>query len=246
MASARDIASRPRRRPHPLLTGGSSLLVGAGVTLALFSGMAHFENVQAPQAPEEIEDLRVISVPVDVPPPRPTEHAEAVADTTSPLANIQIGASESPVKIAVVPPDLAMLYPPETSAPPAHVEVTNLFTDLKPRTAMPVDSKRIYQQSEVDQAPTVLRRVAPHIPSWIRKDADVLRVTLVIVADTTGSVASVRLMRPSGNDGVDKILLESVRTQWLFTPAIKNGKKVRCLFQQTITIKWSDASPFGY
>lgn len=237
---------RPSHRSHPVLTAGASLIVGAGITLTLFSAMARFESVHTPKPAEDIEDMHVISMPVDVPPPRNTEHTEVVAETTAPLADIQIGASDSPVKIAVVPPEIALLFPVENAAPPAHVEVSNLFTDLKPRTQMLVEPKRIYQQSEVDQAPTVLRRAVPRIPSWIRKDADMLRVTVVIVADSTGAVASVRLVRPSGNDDVDKLLTDCIRNEWLFTPAIKNGKKVRCLFQQTVTIKWNEVSPFGY
>lgn len=246
VSAAPEFIPPGRPRPRAWLRGGTSLIAGAGITFALFSAMARFEHIETAREAESIEDLHVVSVPVEIPPPRQIERTELPSDAATPLANIQIGTSDSPVKIAVVPPELAMLYPPETTAPPAQVTVSTLYTDLKPRTQLAVETKRIYQQSEVDQAPTVLRRAVPRIPPWIRGNAEMLRVTLVIVADTTGAVASVRLIRPSGNDEVDELLTECVRTQWLFTPAIKSGKKVRCLFQQTITVKWTDATPFGY
>ncbi len=227
--------------------GIANLVVGAAVTFVLFAGMARIENVSTLEPEEEISDLRMLALPMEPPPPpREIEPARVAAETTAPLANLQIGASDSPVKIAVVPPELAMLYPPETTAPPARIEVTNLFTELRPKVEMQVTTRHIYQQTEVDRVPVVLHRTDPRVPSWIRKDADMLRVTLVLILEPTGRVSSARLLRPSGNRDFDRIISDSVSRDWAFTPAMKNGKKVRVLLQQTVTVKWADVSPLGY
>lgn len=225
----------------------AALGAGAAATFGLFSAMARIEVVATPAPADEIADLRVLALPMEPPPPpREIEPTRAPSEATAPLANLQIGASDSPVKIAVVPPDIAMLYPPETTAPPARIEVTNLFTELRPKVEMQVMTRHIYQQTEVDRVPTVLHRTDPRVPSWIRRDADMLRVTLVLILEPNGRVSSARLMRPSGNRDFDKIITDTVSREWAFTPAIKNGKKVRVLLQQTVTVKWADVSPLGY
>ena len=69
-----------------------SVLVGVAFTLGLFLTMAHFENTSAPQMPVAIDDLRVVSVPVEPPPPKIVEHPE-VAESAAPLAGLEISSS---------------------------------------------------------------------------------------------------------------------------------------------------------
>lgn len=225
---------------------GAALVAGGAITLGLFYGMAHFESVKPPEPVAEIQDLRVISVPMEAPPPRPTTEKAASGEGLSPLAQLPIeSAPESAVHVAVVPPDLASLYPPEEGVPPARIEVSNLFTEFKPETELAASSQRIYQQSEVDRIPTVRSRTAPFIPPIVRGDAEMLRVTLILVLDARGTVTSARLMKSSGNRYFDSIVLDTVKTTWEFTPAMKNGRLVRCMLQQTITVKWEHRSLLG-
>jgi len=224
----------------------ASLLAGGAITIAMFVGMAHYEAVESSEPPPEIQDLRVISVPMEAPPPRPTVDQTVGVEGLSAIAQLPIEASpNSAVHVAVVPPDLAALYPPEEGIPPARIEVSNLFTEFKPQTDLAVSSQRIYQQSEVDRIPTVKYRAAPFIPPIVRGDAEMLRVTLVLVLDTRGTVTSARLMKSSGNRYFDNIVMDSVKTTWEFTPAMKNGKLVRCMLQQTVTVTWDRRSLFG-
>jgi outer membrane biosynthesis protein TonB len=51
------------------------------------------------------------------------------------------------------------------------------------------------------------------------------------------------VLRPSGNEAFDKIVTECVRDEWEFTPAIRKGKKVRCMVQQLVWYKWTNGSP---
>ena len=225
---------------------GASLLAGGAITLALFGAMARVESVEPPPVEPEIQDMRVISIPMEAPPPRPTTERVAAGEGMAALAELAIEAApDSPVRVAVVPPDLASLYPPEDQIPPARIEVSNLFTEFKPQTELAVSSQRIYQQSEVDRIPTVRYRTAPFVPSIVRGQAEMLRVTLILVLDTRGTVTSARLMRSSGNRYFDNIVLDSVKSTWEFTPAMKNGKLVRCMIQQTVTVKWEARSLLG-
>jgi len=37
---------------------------------------------------------------------------------------------------------------------------------------------------------------------------------------------------------------ECVKEEWVFSPAIRRGKKVRCMVQQAVWYKWTDGNKF--
>lgn len=220
-----------------------SLLLGAGFTLALFLGIAHFAEPGALAPEADFTELRVMSIPLETPPPRPVETPpETVA--ASPFAGLEIGASDSPVRIAVVPPDLSQLLPVNTTAPAAKIEPAQLYTGFKPRTEIGGDFSRIFQQHEVDQRPAVVSRPKPYIPPVVRGNADTLRISVLILIDTRGAVTSTRVLQGSGNEHFDRIILRDIREAWVFSPAMKRGHKVRCLVQQNVRVVWAGGSPF--
>ncbi len=244
MATAEALSLSPRRRvANYLAEEALCLLVGSGLTLGLFLGMAHFENVKAVPPPPEIEDLRAASAISEPPPPRVEDHSQPT-EATQPLTGIEIAASESPVKLAVVPPDLDKIMPPTELPPRAAIQFSQLLTDLKPKAGISGDFQHIYQQNEVDQAPAAVVRTIAKVSGRVRDNADQLRVTLVLVIDTEGIVTSTRILRPSGNAAFDKVVTECVRDEWVFTPAIRKGKKVRCMVQQLVWYQWTNGSPF--
>jgi outer membrane biosynthesis protein TonB len=228
-----------RSLPRRFAAAITSLLAGLGATFALFHTMAGVEHVNQAEPEPVIEDLRIVSMPTEPPPPpRPVEHAPAV-DGPSGLSDIQVAPSaNSPVRVNVVPPDLADILPRIEGPPPARIETAMVFTELKPRTELAVDSRHIYQQHEVDQPPRVLYRANPWIPPVVRNRADKLQITLILILDTRGVVTSVRTLKPSGNPYFDNLMIDSVKTGWGFSPAVKNSRNVRCMIQQTITVKW--------
>jgi TonB family protein len=221
-----------------------SLFAGGAFTFAIFFAMAHLESVEPASPPAEMLDLREMSVPFDAPPPKPLEVAEPTEAVTLPLTGIEIGASESPVKIAVVSPDLASLFPEAQLAPPAMMRIGRLDTGLKPRMDVSTDIQHVYQTSEVDQIPTVLDREDPRVPPHIRNGAKLLRVTVIVLIDMNGAPKSVRLLKSSGNSGFDGIAIESIKQTWVFSPAMKNRKRVNCLIQQTVSVRWAGGSAF--
>jgi TonB family protein len=220
------------------------LLLGSGLTLGLFIGVAHFEDVKAAAPPPDIEDLRAASAIFEAPPPKAEERPEQ-ADVAAPLTGLEIGASDSPVKLSVVPPDLDKIIPPADLAPRATIQFGQLLPDLKPKTGPRGEFQRIYQQNEVDQAPAAVIKTIANISRRIREDAASLRVTLVLVVDTQGAVTNIRVLKTSGNAAFDSIVLQCVRDEWVFSPAIKKGRKVRCMVQQLVWYKWPEGSKFS-
>jgi TonB family protein len=222
---------------------GLALLVGSGFTLGIFTGLAHFENVRSGAPAPEIEDLKAAAVYSEPPPPKVEEQPKP-EDIPVPLTGIDIGASESQVKISVVPPDLAMIIPSTEIPPRALIQFGQLFTDLKPKSDLSGDFQHIFQQNEVDQVPAAVYRAIPKISRRVRDDADTLRVTLLLVVDNEGVVTNIRVLKPSGNVEFDTIVTKCVQEEWVFSPAVRKGKKVKCMVQQPIAYTWTEGSPF--
>lgn len=220
-----------------------SFALGAGVTFALFLGVAHFEGPAPASVEPDLAELHVLSLPPEMPPPRPVETPPAPS-VALPFAGLEVGASDSPVRIAVVPPDLAALVPVDTIAPAARIEPAKLYTEFKPRTEIDTDFGRIFQPEEVDQRPTALVRPKPSIPAVVRGTSKKLGILVLVLIDTHGAVSNIRVLQPSGNKYFDEIILRDIRESWVFSPAVKKGHKVRCLVQQNVRVEWTNASPF--
>ncbi len=218
-------------------------IAGSCFTVALFLGIAHYEKGAPAKPPADLDDLRVALLPVE-PPPLPSATAEPPTETV-PLPGFDLAPAESPVKVAVSPPDLAVLLPEEMSkAPIVHARVTTAPGEFKPRMELVMDAQHIYQRSEVDRPPQVLERPNPTVSNSVRDNAKSLHVTLLVVIDANGTVGRIRLTKSSGNEAFDKLMMESI-TEWVFSPAMKNGRNVRCLIEQGITVQWSAGSVFS-
>jgi hypothetical protein len=224
-----------------------ALLIGAGFTFALFLGMAHFEDFGATTPIAEIEDMRMVALPLEPPPPPPRlEEQVKVSETVLPFSGLEVGASDSPVSIAVVPPDLELLIPSMTSPPRGRIQFGVLYTELKPKADIEVDIRHVYQDTEVDQRPRALVRTVPPIPAEVSGRASTLRVGLLLLIGQDGRPESARVVETSGNPRFDAIVAGTVQDEWLFSPAIRRGKKVRVLAQQAFRITFtSGGSPFS-
>lgn len=216
---------------------------GLGFTFLLFLGMAKVEHVGADAPPPAIEDLRMVSIPLEPPPPPPRVAEPAPADLPS-LAGIELAASDSAVRVAVVPPDLETLVRPPVLPPRAVVPFARLHTEFKPRVDVEADIRHVYRESEVDKVPVALVRVAPPIPSRLFGDARSLRVVMLLVIEPSGRVSSARVSQSSGNAEFDAIFAQTVRESWEFTPALRKGKRVRCLATQPFRANLGGGSPY--
>jgi TonB family protein len=237
--------SLPLPSAVPLRTELASLAASVGFTLALFAGIAQLENVHpAGAAAMDIADIKMAALPLDAPPPKPADDAEPVEAAAVPLAGLDAGSADSPIKIAVLPPELAGIIPVPEIPPSAVIRSGRPAVDFKPRAVIDAEYGRVYQRSEVDRPPAVLSRDDPVIPDRVRNDAAMMRVTLLIVIDPRGGITSVRIFKSSGNAQFDRIIMESVQASWVFSPAMKNGRNVRCMVEQLVTVKWTGGSPF--
>jgi len=221
-----------------------SVLLGTGFTFCLLMGVAHYARVIPSSPPPEIDDFRSVTLPIQPPPPPrvvPVEPVSTILNTT--VTDFAPAPSDSPVKIAVTLPSLDSLLPTTQIAPPALIQIGQGYGEFRPRTDLSFEPQQIFQISEVDRVPTVIYRRDPVVPPWIRKRALSLGVTLLFVVDANGAAGNVRVVKTSGNPEFDALIIENVK-EWEFSPAIKKNKRVKCLVQQPVVVKWSSGSPF--
>jgi TonB family protein len=223
-------------------------IAGLGCTFTLFFGMAHFENVGIGDPAVDIEDARMVAAPFEPPPPPPvyttTEPATALEQLPA-FAGIDVARSDSPVQIAVVSQEFDGFMPGAQLPPKALVPFTYLHTELKPRAEIEIDSRRVYQISEVDQLPRAVVRVAPTVAAEVFGGKSSLRVVLLIVIDANGRALSTRIAESSGKPAFDAIVAQTVNDRWEFSPAIRRGRSVKCLAQQPFRVSRGGGSPFN-
>jgi biopolymer transport protein ExbD len=140
-----------------------SLLLGTGFTVGLLLGIAHFEHAAPPRPPADLDDLRIAVLPVQ-PPPAPVAPTETATEFT-PIAGFVLAPSDSSVKIAVSPPELATILPADLSrVPPPNAQFDLRLTDFKPKMSVLEESQHVYQRSEVDRPPAVAGPAQPPGP----------------------------------------------------------------------------------
>lgn len=216
-----------------------SVFVGTACTTGLFFLMAHVkQGGTSPPAPV-IEDMRAVSLPIEIPPPPVTQ--TETEPVTEMITGIDVAAAESPVQISLSIPILES--PPVPQAPAAKIQTTVIPSEFKPRMDLAQDFDHVFQQTEVDQKPTVLANSAPFIPINVHRGVRWLRVVLLMTIDARGVAGNIRVLTSSGNAEFDRLIVECVHDKWEFSPAIKKGRKVKCLVQRSVTIRW-DSSPF--
>ncbi len=236
-------ASAATFRPKDnLAEDAACLLVGAAVTFALFLGLSHFQHGSTAAPVKEVEDLRTVVLPPDLPPPPPSTITTGNEDAAPmPLAaGLEASPSSSPVHIAVSP--LAFDLPSTPATVPPEMSVTRVYPEFKPGADTGVSEKHIYMEAEVDQLPRGIKRSLQFVPHSLRINLTQIRVVLVMLLERNGTASSVRVVKSSGNAALDEIAARSVQEDWVFSPAIKRGKPVRCYVQQTVIWKFTPGS----
>jgi len=241
--AAQSSASGTNGRSRRLAEDALCVLAGAGFTLGLFACMAHFQDEGSPAAAREFEDLHSVAAIFEPPPPRVEEVQQQEAEAV-PFTGLDIETTGSAVRISVVPPDLSRLIATTDVPPRASIQLAQLYADLKPRGGVASNAERVYKPSEVDKAPVAVIKAIAKVSRRARDGADQLRTTLELVVDAKGEVASIRVLKSSGNTEFDTIVTECVQRDWVFSPAIKNGRNVKCLVDQLVWYKWTTGSPF--
>lgn len=240
IASAWLVPPTPGSESGPL-PNALSLLLGAGFTLGLFTVIALYEARKAGDRAQDTDELHMALLPFEPPPP-PVARAESDPDAT-PMAGFRLSPSDSAVKISVSPPDLDSILPEDLSKAP-HVDARiGPLRNFGAKIDFASDPKHVFESSEVDQVPRVLFRADPDVPSYIAKDAEILDTTLMAIIGADGSIGSVRVVRSSGIPRFDALMVKNFQ-EWSFSPAMKAGRRVRCLVEQDIIVRFRPESPF--
>ena len=106
------------------------------------------------------------------------------------------------------------------------------------------DFNHIYQQSEVDQIPVAVVKTIARVPSRVHDNLNQLRCTLVLVIEPTGEITDIKVIRASASPKFDALVMDCVQNEWQFSPAVRKGKKVRCMVQQLVWYKWTQGNKF--
>jgi periplasmic protein TonB len=230
------IAPPPKRRGLVWLLN-ASLVAHVTLGLALIVGPLYF----ASNSPMEVDTLRV-SINPPPPPPPPPARSSATAQARS--------------SRAVVPVPQAVLTAPRTiPTPDPRPAQPQLGPDEGTDSGVPEGMEGGMEGGVVggvpggvlggviggtgdgpvldyDQPPRLLRQTKPLYPkeAFVKKITGVVHLSITI--DATGHVPEARVVR--GLPLLDAAAIECVK-QWVFTPAMKNGRPVATIAEAPIT-----------
>jgi TonB family protein len=223
-------------------SGAFSLLLGLAFTVLLFGGIAYFERTAPAAPPVEFSDLGVAVLPLEPPPVPAMESAAVAVEPTGP--GFELAPSESPVKLAVVPPPLETVLAEDLSKMPAASFTLGLPADFRPKAIARGDPQHVFQRMEVDMPASLLVRTVPTVSRRIMDGNSALHLTFFWIVEIDGTVSNASVASSSGNEQLDALMLDMIRNS-VFSPAMKGGRKVRMMTQQRIDIRWSDGSRFN-
>jgi TonB family protein len=99
--------------------------------------------------------------------------------------------------------------------------------DLKEIERTRVKEGDIIPLNDVDKAPVVVSKPAPIISSSMRTNMAANQTVLFsILINQNGDVETARLLQKSNNAQLNMALIAAIKT-WKYTPAIKNGVRVK-------------------
>lgn len=93
----------------------------------------------------------------------------------------------------------------------------------------------VFELSEVDKAPSPTLQVAPRYPADLQRQKVEGTVVLVFVLDERGRVKEAKA-ESSSHPSFERPAIDAVR-QWMFEPAVKDGKPVRARLRQPIRFR---------
>jgi len=219
----------------PSLTDRVTAGVGVLCVVVLGGGALwyHFRDNTAPMnvvadivEPEQTDGA--VAAPAAPVEPEPVPTPPAASGARKPVA-----ASSGPAgKRKVVDPRSTVTTTPQPEVLPAAPAAVNL-----PR---PKPTGQLFQPSEVNEAPRVMRRIEPRIPAALRgRKLDEIVVVRALVSKD-GLPSRVTLLRRSkAGATLDDAVVAAVN-QWSFTPALKEGEPVNSWFNFAVPVSRPD------
>jgi len=190
------------------------------ILLAMFTFMV-FPEVETATLRSTEKVLETIEILPEI-----QEKIKPPEEVAKPIVNIEIVddmGDESDDEIEIITTiEITTLDPLSIIAPPPSVGQTPRFV--------------VYED-----APVILRRVAPTYPEFARRSRIQGTVVLDVEILADGSIGAIEVFRSlmPGPGGFDEAAIAAVR-QWQFQPAKSGGKPVACWIKQSIVFELSN------
>jgi protein TonB len=229
---------------HGFLHRLGALLAGLGFTALLFLGLARVQHQKVEAPPADYRDIATLSVPLPPPPPKIRE--DPVVKEVSPLPTLGLTASPSDSEVRIAASPVLPDAPLESEIPPT----AYIRTDFGPVAVRPEaqidrpELNQVFEKSDVDQPPALIFRRVPRLSRSQMDNLKDAKIALLFVVGVDGRPLGVKLMRSSGLEEVDSLIMRSVR-DWEYSPAIRKGRKVRCWVSQIINFELGSGDPFS-
>ena len=216
--------------PYPLSHKLLHAVLGVSVSLGLFYTVSL--SLKKDTAPSE-ENTSFISQAVQLTPPEPPE-VEQPAEELDNTISAQVDFSLIPDKLSI------QLLASNIRPTRAQDIVQKVDFDLSKFEVKgrDINDMVVYEGKEVDKRPEHIYRVMPDLK--LKKAKEV--VQLIYVVNTDGTVGDTYVLETT-NPEFNEEVIECIKT-WTYSPAEKNGQKVRCWVKQKIIINKA-SSLFG-
>ena len=217
----------------------SLISIGASVAVSVLIlwGIVQAQKTKFSSDEPIYEDLRAVVIPSPPPPPK-EERAEEIP-TPPQLLNLDSAETDTTsIQIAYSPTTIQ-----SPAKPTAMPEFTFALDDFRPSSRDLGPRNRVYQKSEVDQAPVAIYKKKPKMSAALLESVDIPRVAIMYIVNTDGSVSSIRLLHSASSE-FDQVIISAIKL-WRFKPAVKDGQNVRCWISQGVTIKPPGRNPFS-
>jgi protein TonB len=211
---------------------------GVGFTGCIAAGLMLFSRAPEYVEEEEIAEVRAVDIP-EPPPPPPQTTAPGTPLPPAPMI-FEEAPSTSSVRIAPTPIPITPLL---TQIRP-NVSLQFSFTpgEFRPSTGnYEPDVNHVFQRSEVDQQVVPIFKKSPSIPTALLDEIPNPRVRVLFVVNINGTVEDVRLIK-GVHPQFDRLIIEAI-SEWRFRPAMRKGRKVRCLTELPVYVKPPHRNP---
>jgi len=222
---------------HTLAFG---IAMGIGFTGLLVVALMWFSQPPVVEVEEEIDEIRAVDIP-EPPPPPPQTMSVGTPLPPAPMI-FEESPSTSTVRIAPTPIPIAPLL--TVTRPSLSLQFNFNPGDFRPGGGeYEPDVNHIFQRSDVDQQVVAVFKKVPRVPTALLKEIKNPRVTVLFVVNVDGTVENVRLLRGQHPE-FDRLIIEAI-SEWRFRPAMRKGKKVRCMTELPVYVKAPSANPFS-
>lgn len=202
-------------------SGVSTILTAGALTVAVFLVLPLTQTVSGAR-----ESLQVVNMEsVTPPPPPPPDEPPPPEDKPEPAKEpeqLQEDTSLPPMSLS----QLEMALEGGTGS-----GIGDFSFGFNTASNM-VDQIDVFELSQLDKAPTPTMQIPPNYPAEMQRNKVSGDVVLMLVLDEKGRVREAKVER-SSNPAFERPAIDAAK-QWMFEPAVKDGKPVRARLRAPI------------